>query len=548
MSNRKRSQWGEIEPEQADDFAVAASFAHVPEYQFKPVEEDEKPEVKPRDKEDEKPEVKPRDKEEQKPEDEDSESDSDEEEGKEPAADENFEGAEEKDDSDDESEVDLAEALARMNDEDEDEAPSKKPQAPKTEHEIDPYSTPMDELQSKFQLNLTVEEEEHLRLADGNPHSSTSLQLCPAGHVSCHMVEDRTIVVECTQKSPLDEGSLLVIRVGEDEKLRLLPLGKVFEVFGPISRPLYTIRLPPPPSRPKKKKAPPKATTEKKEANVEDENEISLNDAEGGEEESQPPAEEKEPEKEPDEAPLPPDDWSAKGQFTGILAAAPRQTVYYIEAGAKLLDTFAIMRTSGKGCDASNLYDEEVLNSNDLYFSDDEEERQFKSKKKKGGKASYREDRKGQPNIPGFHAPTPSQRPPPPPPPPQHYPQTAPHPPPQYYQYPQGHMPPQQYSSYQQAPGQPYQYQQGQHYQQPQHAYPPQAGQPYPPQVGQSYPPQAGQLYPPQAGQSYPPQAGQPYPPQAGQPYPPQAGQPYPPPAQYPYSNATEESDTVYYK
>jgi hypothetical protein len=59
-----------------------------------------------------------------------------------------------------------------------------------------------------------------------------------------------------------------------------------------------------------------------------------------------------------------------------------RQTVYYIEDEAKLLDTFAIMRNSGKGCDASNLYDEEVLNVNDLYFSDDEEERQFKSNKK----------------------------------------------------------------------------------------------------------------------------------------------------------------------
>jgi rRNA processing protein Gar1 len=34
-----------------------------------------------------------------------------------------------------------------------------------------------------------------------------------------------------------------VIRVDEDEKLRLLPLGKVFEIFGPISRPLYTIAL-----------------------------------------------------------------------------------------------------------------------------------------------------------------------------------------------------------------------------------------------------------------------------------------------------------------
>ena len=64
------------------------------------------------------------------------------------------------------------------------------------------------------------------------------------------MVEDRTIVVESVATggtAPLDEGSLLVIQIEADDenaKSQLVPLGKVFELFGPVSRPLYTIRLP----------------------------------------------------------------------------------------------------------------------------------------------------------------------------------------------------------------------------------------------------------------------------------------------------------------
>jgi hypothetical protein len=70
------------------------------------------------------------------------------------------------DDSDDESDVDLTEALARMKDDDED-VPKKNESsqaAPTTEHELDPYRTPISDLETKFQLNLTVAEQERLRL------------------------------------------------------------------------------------------------------------------------------------------------------------------------------------------------------------------------------------------------------------------------------------------------------------------------------------------------------------------------------------------------
>jgi hypothetical protein len=546
--HRKRSHH-EDEPDQVDDFAVAASFAQVPMYKPKPVVEGTKTEAKalstaPRGVVDD---VESSDS--------DDDSDDDQDKGVN-EGDEAKNTSKEEDESDDESDVDLSEALAKMIDE---SGPKQQSinKAPTTEHEIDPYKTPIDELQSNFQLNLTVEEEEHLRLAgsaDASSKSGGPVQLCPAGHVSCHMVDDRTIVVESSptlKKGPLDEGSLLVVRVvnesDDNEKMRLLPLGKVFEVFGPISRPLYTIRLPPPPSHPKKKAPPTIKESEMKEVSEQkpgagDENEISISDDEAEDKE---PVAKEEPvaEKEPEVKPLPPDDWAPKGQFTTILAASARQIVYYIEDEAKLLDTFAIMRTSGKGCDASNLYDEEVLTSNDMYFSDDEQEREFKNRGKKKGKNQRRDRPQNshgqQPIIPGFHAPTQQQqapqqipgfhasaRPlPPPPPPRQPYPQAMGQQAAPYYPYPQqGIMPPQQNMPYQQYSQQP---------------------------VPQGYPPQAFQGAPQQQYQ-YPPQGGaQPYPPA---PYPyqqqpyqqQQQQQPYPPPNAN-SANPPDESDTVYF-
>ncbi len=494
---RKRSQCENPgEPSQEDDLAVAASYAHFPLYKYEQPCDLESEPLKPKeghsDGDDTTSNVAT-----------DGEAIDGEQEGTESGTTEKIELIIDDDDdddekSDDESEVDLTEALARMIDADEggEEGTSTKLQRPKTEHEVDPYSTPLEELQSNFQLNLTVEEEEHLRLADGNKHS-TSLQLCPAGHISCHMVEDRTIVVECTQKHPLDEGSLLVIRVNDDKNLRLLPLGKVFEVFGPISRPLYTIRLPPPPSRQKKKKEGTKAIVERDHDRAVDENEIPLSDTDEGE---TPTNIDDAGAEVVEEAPLRPDDWSATGQFTAILAAEPRQAAYYIEDEAKLLDTFAIMRNSGKGCDASNLYDEEVLHANELYFSDDEEERQFKSRRKKGSQAKSQDVRGGQRIIPGFHAPTQSRIPPPPPPPQHSFSHSS-----QAHQHPFTYPHLQQYQAYQ-PPG----FQPGQPYPQPQYAYPP---------IGQYYHPQAGPQY-------FPP-----------------APYPYPPPPDRP-----DEADTVYYQ
>ena len=89
------------------------------------------------------------------------------------------------------------------------------------------------------------------------------------------------------------------------------------------------------------------------------------------------------------------DPWAIDGEYATFLSQNKNMEVYYIQDEAKLIDTGLIMRSSGKGCDASNIYDEEILNTNEAYYSDDEKEREAKNKKKKGGarkKAQQRND------------------------------------------------------------------------------------------------------------------------------------------------------------
>jgi rRNA processing protein Gar1 len=311
-------------------------------------------------------------------------------------------------DSGDESDIDLREVLNKMTEVDDDVDEDnffKVGEKPKTEHEIDAYTAPLEELQSKFQIKLTVEEEEYRRFTN-EYESKSSLKLCPAGYIVCHMVEDRTIVVESTLNNPLSEGSLLVLRLSDQEKLKSIPLGKIFEIFGPVSRPFYTIRLPPPPSlRVGKTHIISNHVKAKLPSVGIDENEISLSDSDDVV--NIPDVEVKDEKiKDVSESADPisldiTDDWSPSGRFTAIVASIPRQVVFYIENEATLLDTFSIMRNSGKGCDASNFFDEEVLNANELYFSDDEEERQFKLKKKKERRV---ENRSSNTRIPGFHS------------------------------------------------------------------------------------------------------------------------------------------------
>lgn len=180
------------------------------------------------------------------------------------------------------------------------------------------------------------------------------------------MVEDRTIVVESVATgggAPLDEGSLLVIRVENDEaddkqKSQLIPLGKVFEVFGPVSRPLYTIRLPSAKDN--------QAKTQEKDVTTSverDADEISLNDdvpEEQAAETAAVEAVECEQSGTVAESRVS-DPWAPDGNYKQLLENSRGLPVYYIPDITKLLDTGAIIRNSGRGCGKSCLCDGAVV-------------------------------------------------------------------------------------------------------------------------------------------------------------------------------------------
>jgi len=314
------------------------------------------------------------------------------------------------------------------NDHDDDEGGTS---APKTENELDSYRTPLSELEQQFQLDLTVQEKDYT-----SKTPSQEIKLCLAGNVKAHMVQDRTVIVECFAPpkdtgtfttQPLDEGSLLVFRmelpavdddVDKDNdnqdntattqttKEKLIPLGKVFEVFGPVRRPLYTVRLPC--KQEKKKKAQPlgKVVVDQlKDAK----NESTANQSASANDESEnQPDTAKDPAKQPDttndlakvavvggemdggdddeakgkavddstasdtksngkeeqqthnldsDSKHPTnhgeeeeDHWLADGKYTLFLAQNPELAIYYVQDAAKMIDAQAILRMSARGC------------------------------------------------------------------------------------------------------------------------------------------------------------------------------------------------------
>ena len=356
---------------------------------------------------------------------------------------------------DDESEVDLADIVAQMEENDVEENCAVSVVPPKTEHELDPYRTPVSELERYMKFSFTVEGKDRLRL--GSADSVSQRNLAMAGRIRSHMVNDRTVVVESFEGcKALDEGSLLVLRLeGCETDQQVVPLGRIFEVFGPVSQPLYTIRLPPPPpikgeSKGKKEgiKVPskiPETGKSKEDASpdkpTEEMTQMLIAEQSSG---SDPLPEAEQPECSGEGFKISPDipDSSAPvnhqnsasavvdtnkgpeaetkqeeisvknvdpwvdGEFARLFKSNQSTNVYYVVDEAKLIDTTTIMRTSGKGCDASNLYDEEVVNVSEMYFSDDEEERQAKSRRKPGGSGdSHRRD--SQQNPSGWSQPRP---------------------------------------------------------------------------------------------------------------------------------------------
>jgi rRNA processing protein Gar1 len=313
------------------------------------------------------------------------------------------------DDNDDESDVDLAEQVAKMQqqDDDDEDGPGATVAAPKTQN------------------------------------------------------EDHSTSIQNSHNARLDEGSLLMIRrppsnndhTTGKKKSSLIPIGRIFEVFGPVTQPLYTIRLPPPPPVACEKKS----TTSKKadatssgkeeeekaqdttlsnvaveiivkssdksdfgesEANqtespvvngeaskelevraikkqlTEDPEmkpatdgtmdsdptvektgndttiEVDKEDSEASKtapDTSKAETEEKSKAEEPKSSAKQEllDPWALGGEYAQLLAANESISVYYVHDEAKVIDTDAIMRTSGKGCGESimsNRFDISVAN------------------------------------------------------------------------------------------------------------------------------------------------------------------------------------------
>lgn len=277
----------------------------------------------------------------------------------------------------------------------------------KSTNEIDAYSDKYDILSQIINIRISGDEEERLK-NDKNIDD----HLFVAGNVKFHLVSERTIVVESAINAPpLGEGTLLVCKMrpsSENEKdvnlvqtfnIPILLLGKVYETFGAVIRPHYAIRLPPPSTKKgnsdktkinKKKPSSDmddqgnKAQEQKissdndnnesksLEAKVDDEKDNKVN-----KEEEHNTTTTSETSINREEQVREEDPWSETGKFTKFLKENKNERVYYVEDIASVIDTDAVLRKSGKGCDASNIYDEE-LDVNEVEYSDDEEERRAK--------------------------------------------------------------------------------------------------------------------------------------------------------------------------
>ena len=307
----------------------------------------------------------------------------------------------------------------------------------RTQHEIDAYEATTSQLERTFAMNVTVREQDVQACSQ-----IVAEQLHPAGKVFRVLEADRTVVVQAciipestqqaSRKHPyhlavLEEGTLLLLKIGESQQV--VPLGKIFEVFGPVKEPLYSIRLPEELPTARKETANnilPLEESKRQSKNREGGDEEKNGDrglVNGGDDKKEEAATNHDDNAkqykskkqngvqvtegtvqnevavaEMDSAikdiETAVDPWSRQGDCMRFLLETPEATVYYIPDKAAILDTNKIYQISGRGCDASNMYDEEVTNPNEMYFSDDEKEREAKGgnrKTKKGAERAPRE-------------------------------------------------------------------------------------------------------------------------------------------------------------
>jgi rRNA processing protein Gar1 len=284
---------------------------------------------------------------------------------------ENKDVEEDDDDDDDDDDIDLN--VAAMEDEtDETKDPSGDTNAaPKTKHEVDAYNTPIQELEQHLHFRLTVDNSN----TPAKARQLNSSNLICAGKVKHYMMHDRTVVVESNPPvngaslSPLDEGSLLVLKdISASNNNSLIPLGNIFEVFGPVTQPLYTIRLPAatPSIKDSNSKSAFTKSNQQEGSKTFDDPTTSQSDKEKETDNSTKPQNNKDSKEEedttkesPDTANADPeptttprsiDHWAPNGKYSLLLTTSESVPVYFVQDEARLLDTRNIMRKSGKGC------------------------------------------------------------------------------------------------------------------------------------------------------------------------------------------------------
>ena len=265
--------------------------------------------------------------------------------------------------------------------EDDDVGSTKPPQERKkalSKNEVDAYDATMNDLQKRLNWNLEI----------GNvqlPVGPSSWAV--AGQVQHHVVSERTIVIlSPVGGTLLEAGTLLALRLDGNAMIngqrlpRLVPLGRILEVFGPVSRPLYSLRL----------------------TCLEESTSTQANSSQSKQDLSN--------------SDTLRDPWGKEGLFTAYVKQHSHLPVYFVFKGSdkttRILDTAQIYKSSGRGCDASNLYDEEI-DQNDMDYSDDEQERRAKQNRKGNRRQASRPGVSPAPTvIPiGFHHPGTAQSP-----------------------------------------------------------------------------------------------------------------------------------------
>lgn len=241
---------------------------------------------------------------------------------------------------DNDSEVDLAEELARMEQLDEGEDDDTTSQPPTTTNEMNAYQVSTKQWEAALSLQIGVEPNEQRHVSQSN--------FSIAGRIQHYLADERILVVR-SEQTPLDEGSVLWIL----KDTVYVPVGKVFEVFGPVNQPIYSIRLP--------DVLDCAETIAADDAVSKDAKGHSFQDGEdrSGSRRHDP--------------------------YSDLLLDAQNKPVYYVPEKVSLLDTAQVYRNSGRGCDASNFYDEEVQNPGEMYYSDDEKEKATRQRVKRAG-------------------------------------------------------------------------------------------------------------------------------------------------------------------